>query len=117
MLLSLHSSPRTATDRGIHENVQPSLVGWSNVSPTNKATQRTSGTKRRQRGQSKSMPLQRTSGLILRKGGITMTTWLYQMNQESYPPERYRVEVWEKELMRWPRWQGQQIRGDGETPR
>ncbi|WP_376792136.1 hypothetical protein [Thermoflexus sp.] len=46
-----------------------------------------------------------------------MTTWLYQMNQESYPPERYRVEVWEKELMRWPRWQGQQIRGDGETPR
>lgn len=31
-----------------------------------------------------------------------MATWLYQINQKEWPPERYRVEIWEGERWRWP---------------
>jgi hypothetical protein len=38
-----------------------------------------------------------------------MGTWLYQINQQQWPPERYRVEIWEGERWRWP--VGQLVRG------
>jgi len=31
-----------------------------------------------------------------------MATWLYQINQQQWPPERYRLEIWEGERWRWP---------------
>ena len=31
-----------------------------------------------------------------------MATWLYQMSAESYSPERYREDVWEGQITRWP---------------
>jgi len=31
-----------------------------------------------------------------------MATWLYQINQQQWSPERYRVEIWEGERWYWP---------------
>ncbi len=31
-----------------------------------------------------------------------MTTWLYQINQKLWPPERLRLELWEGEKWSWP---------------
>ena len=31
-----------------------------------------------------------------------MSTWLYQINQRFWPPERYRFEIWEGERWAWP---------------
>jgi hypothetical protein len=30
-----------------------------------------------------------------------MSTWLYQLNQKSWSPERYRLEIWENERWSW----------------
>lgn len=30
-----------------------------------------------------------------------MSIWLYQMNQEDFPPSRYRLDIWEGEKWRW----------------
>ncbi len=30
-----------------------------------------------------------------------MSTWLYQLNQEYWPPERYRLDIWEGERWSW----------------
>jgi hypothetical protein len=30
-----------------------------------------------------------------------MSLWLYQMNQEDYPPSRYRLDIWEGRLWHW----------------
>ena len=31
-----------------------------------------------------------------------MSTWLYQINQKMWSPERYRIEIWEGEKWVWP---------------
>jgi hypothetical protein len=31
-----------------------------------------------------------------------MSTWLYQIDQESWSPERYRLEIWEGQDWAWP---------------
>jgi hypothetical protein len=31
-----------------------------------------------------------------------MSTWLYQINQKSWSPQRYRLEIWENERWSWP---------------
>jgi hypothetical protein len=31
-----------------------------------------------------------------------MSFWLYQLNQEWWPPTRYRMEIWEGERWSWP---------------
>lgn len=31
-----------------------------------------------------------------------MSTWIYQINPEQWPPERYRLEIWEGERWCWP---------------
>lgn len=31
-----------------------------------------------------------------------MATWLYQINQQLWRPERYRLEIWENERWFWP---------------
>ena len=31
-----------------------------------------------------------------------MSMWLYQISQQSWEPERYRVEIWESERWSWP---------------
>lgn len=31
-----------------------------------------------------------------------MTSWLYQMSARDWPPERYREEVWERQITQWP---------------
>ncbi len=43
------------------------------------------------------------------QGGRVMATWLYQTNQQQWPPERYRLEIWEGERWYWP--VGQLTRG------
>jgi hypothetical protein len=30
-----------------------------------------------------------------------MSTWLYQLNQENWTPQRYRLEVWEGQAWQW----------------
>ena len=30
-----------------------------------------------------------------------MSTWMYQINQKWWPPERYRLEIWEDERWAW----------------
>ncbi len=40
-----------------------------------------------------------------------MSTWLYQINQESWSPQRYRVEIWEGERWVWP--VRKKVRGEG----
>ena len=42
-----------------------------------------------------------------------MSTWMYQMNQQRWPPERYRLEIWEGERWNWP--VGRKVPAD-ETP-
>ena len=31
-----------------------------------------------------------------------MTTWLYQLSHDEWPPNRYRLEIWEGERWVWP---------------
>jgi hypothetical protein len=31
-----------------------------------------------------------------------MSTWLYQLDQKSWKPQRYRLEIWENERWSWP---------------
>ena len=31
-----------------------------------------------------------------------MSAWLYQINQKSWTPNRYRIEIWENERWSWP---------------
>ena|SRR6266536_3987548 len=31
-----------------------------------------------------------------------MATWFYQINSQSWPQERYRIEIWEGERWSWP---------------
>jgi hypothetical protein len=31
-----------------------------------------------------------------------MATWMYQLNQQNWPPSRYRLEIWEGERWVWP---------------
>lgn len=31
-----------------------------------------------------------------------MSTWMYQLNQKSWAPNRFRIEVWEGERWSWP---------------
>jgi hypothetical protein len=31
-----------------------------------------------------------------------MTMWFYQMNQRQWPPNSYRLDIWENERWRWP---------------
>jgi len=31
-----------------------------------------------------------------------MAMWLYQMNQKQWPPESYRLDIWENERWTWP---------------
>jgi hypothetical protein len=31
-----------------------------------------------------------------------MTMWLYQMSQTQWPPNSYRLDIWENERWRWP---------------
>lgn len=42
-----------------------------------------------------------------------MATWLYQMNQRLWDPQRYRTEIWEGERWAWP--VGMKF-GAGKTP-
>jgi len=30
-----------------------------------------------------------------------MSTWFYQLNQQLWSPERYRLEIWENERWSW----------------
>jgi hypothetical protein len=43
-----------------------------------------------------------------------MATWLYQINQQQWPPEKYRTDIWEGEEETWP--VGRLARGDSEEP-
>jgi hypothetical protein len=43
-----------------------------------------------------------------------MATWLYQINQQQWPPEKYRTDIWEGEEETWP--VGRLVRGDSEEP-
>ena len=40
-----------------------------------------------------------------------MSCWFYQINQEYWPPERFRIEIWENE--RWS-WVSRKLSGGGE---
>ncbi len=31
-----------------------------------------------------------------------MATWIYQLDSKNWPPERYRLEIWEGERWSWP---------------
>lgn len=31
-----------------------------------------------------------------------MNIWFYQINQQSWPPNRYRLEIWENQTWSWP---------------
>lgn len=42
-----------------------------------------------------------------------MSYWFYQLNQEIWEPERFRIEIWENE--RWS-WTVSTLRGGGEQP-
>src|SRR5687768_15527340 len=33
---------------------------------------------------------------------VPLTSWLYQMSARDWPPERYREEVWERQITQWP---------------
>ena len=46
-------------------------------------------------------------------GGTAMSYWFYQLNQENWKPERFRIEIWESE--RWS-WNVSTLRGGGELP-
>jgi hypothetical protein len=37
-----------------------------------------------------------------RVGGATVAMWLYQMNQGQWSPNRYRLDIWERERWTWP---------------
>lgn len=41
-----------------------------------------------------------------------MATWLYQINPKLWPPDRYRIEIWEAEKWRWP--VGRKVSGGAE---
>jgi hypothetical protein len=43
-----------------------------------------------------------------------MSTWMYQIDQQQRPPERYRLEVWDGERWNWP--VGRKMPAD-ETPK
>lgn len=43
-----------------------------------------------------------------------MSMWMYQLNQTNWPPNRYRLEIWEGERWVWP--VGQRLSG-GELPK
>ena len=34
--------------------------------------------------------------------GATVTMWLYQMDQRQWPPNSYRLDIWERERWTWP---------------
>src|SRR5229473_1689739 len=34
--------------------------------------------------------------------GTSMTMWLYQMDQRQWPPNSYRLDIWENERWTWP---------------
>ena len=41
-----------------------------------------------------------------------MSVWLYQINQKLWPPNRYRMEIWEGQTWSWP---VGRMQGKGET--
>lgn len=40
-------------------------------------------------------------GLDLRSGRVHVSTWIYQINPQLWPPQRYRLEIWEGERWAW----------------